>query len=127
MRTILHCLINAAAIWAAFLLIPGIHAQHQSLLALLILAAVFGLLNTFVRPVLKLLSCPMLILTLGLGTLLINAFMFWMTGWVASAFGVGFQVSGFWPAFFGALVVTVVSSLLHLVLPTGDAGEARER
>jgi putative membrane protein len=127
MRTILHWLINAAAIWAAFMLIPGIHAQHQSLPALLLLAAVFGLMNTFVRPVLKLLSCPMLILTLGLGSLLINAFMFWMTGWVASAFGVGFQVSGFWPAFFGALVVTVVSSLLHLILPTGEASQDRGR
>ncbi|MGI5843916.1 MAG: phage holin family protein [Candidatus Xenobium sp.] len=127
MRLLLHWLINAVAIWAAFLLVPGIHAQHHSMPALLLLAAVFGLLNTFVRPVLKFLSCPMLILTLGLGCLLINAFMFWMTGWVASAFGVGFQVSGFFPAFFGALVVTVVSSLLHLILPTGESGEARQR
>ncbi len=121
MRMLIHWAINATAIWAAFRLVPGIHPQGQSVAALLVLAAVFGLLNSFVRPLLKLLSCPFLILTLGLGSLLLNAFMFWLTGWVAEAFGVGFQLSGFLPAFMGALVVTVVSALLQVLLPTGEA------
>ncbi len=126
MRLIIHWLINAAAIWAAFQLVPGIHPQGHSVVALLALAAVFGMLNTFVRPILKMLSCPFLVLTLGLGALLLNAAMFWLTGWVAEAFGVGFQVGGFVPAFMGALVVTVVSALLNVLLPTGEDRDKRD-
>lgn len=117
LRLLVHWVITAVAIGAAFYFVPGIHPQGQSFLALLGLAVVFGLLNAIVRPIMKLVTCPFLVLTLGLGILLINALMFWLTGWVGQAFGVGFQVQGFGPAFFGALVVTAVSFVLHLFLP----------
>jgi putative membrane protein len=62
------------------------------------------------------LTCPLIFLTLGLFTLLINTFLFWMTSVVGQAFGIGFTVAGFWPAFLGGLVVTVVSVVLSLIL-----------
>jgi putative membrane protein len=118
-RLLIRWLINAAAIWAAFELVPGIHPTSRSLETVLGLALIFGLLNAVVRPVLKLLTCPFLILTLGLGILLLNAFMFWLTGWVGSAFDVGFRVDGFGPAFWGALIVSLTSWILNTFLGTG--------
>jgi putative membrane protein len=77
-------------------------------------ALVFGVLNAILRPILKLLTCPLIILTLGLFTFVINAVMLWLTSAVSESFGLGFHVAGFVPAFLGALVVTVVSVLLSV-------------
>jgi putative membrane protein len=101
-------LINAAALWAATRLVPGISYVGDWRL-LFVVALVFGVLNALVRPVLMLLTLPFLILTLGLFTFLLNAFMLWLTSEASEALGLGFRVNGFWAAFFGALVVTVVS------------------
>ena len=115
MRLIVRILINAAALWVAAYVVPGIHAGGFG--SLLAVAVVFGLVNALVRPFLKLLSCPVIILTLGLFTLVINALMLMLTAWVGKQFGIDFTVDGFVPAFLGALVVSIVSMLLSWLLP----------
>jgi putative membrane protein len=115
MRFVIRWFINAVALYAAIALIPGITPQSTNWLALAWLALIFGLLNALVRPLLKLLTCPLIFLTLGLFTLVINTFMFWLAGVVGTKFGVGFTVNGFWPAFLGGLIVTLVSVVLTLI------------
>ena len=115
MRFLLRLAINAAALWAATAIVPGV--RHEgSAASLLAVALVFGLVNAFVRPVLKLLTCPLLIATLGLFTFVVNAMILWLTSALSNALSIGFHVDGFGSAFLGALVVTVVSVLLSLVL-----------
>ena len=79
-RFFLRWFINAVALYAAVLFVPGIHSQSANWISILILALIFGLLNAFLRPLLKFLTCPLIILTLGLFTLLINTFLFWLAG-----------------------------------------------
>jgi putative membrane protein len=113
MHFILRLLINAAALWVATRLVPGITYRGPWYL-LMGVALVFGVLNASVRPLLKLLTFPLLILTLGLFTFVTNALMLWLTSWVSGLLGLGFHVDDFWPAFLGALVVSVVSLLLSI-------------
>ncbi len=96
-------LLNALAVMAAAYLVPGVNVQ--SIWAALIAALVIGLINALIRPIILLLTLPINILTLGLFTLVINALMFWL----ASSIVKGFNVQGFWPAFWGALVFWIVS------------------
>jgi putative membrane protein len=116
-KFILRLAINAVALYAAITLVNGIELQpagSQKWLTFVILGLIFGLLNALLRPVLVLLTCPLIILTLGLGTLLINTLLFFLTGWIGTQFGWGFIVENFWSAFLGALVVSVVSIILNL-------------
>lgn len=113
MAFLFRLLINAAALWVAIRLVPGITFGGDEV-ALLLVALVFGVVNAIVRPVLLILSLPVLVLTLGLFTFVLNALMLWLTSALSGALGLGFHVSGFWPAFLGALVVTIVSALLSL-------------
>lgn len=117
-RIILRWAINTVAMWVAVSFVPGIHIQAQRgwWLTILGLALIFGLVNAILRPIIEMLTCPLIILTLGLGTLLINTLLFWLTGLIGAKFGIGFTVDGFWPAFFGALVITIVSVVLTLVI-----------
>jgi putative membrane protein len=117
MHFLLRLLINAAALWVAIRIVPRIDFQGHWL-SLLVVALVFGVLNASVRPILKLLTFPLLILTLGLFTFVINALMLWLTGWVSGLLNLGFHVGGFWPAFLGGLVVSIVSLLLSLFVGT---------
>jgi putative membrane protein len=111
MRFLLRILANAAALWVASQFLPGIRAGGPG--SFLAVAVVFGLVNAFIRPLLKLLSCPVILLTLGLFTLVINAFMLMLTAWIGAKFGIDFTVDAFWPsAFLGALIVSVVSTVL---------------
>ena len=112
----LRLAINAIALYAAIKLVPGITAQNMHWLALVGLALIFGLLNALLRPLLKLLTCPLIILTLGLFTLLINTFLFYLAGKLGTSFGIGFTVSNFWAAFLGALITSIVSITLSLLL-----------
>jgi len=112
-RLILHLLINAAALYAATQFVSGISFDGEWQL-LFAVALIFGALNVVIRPILKLLTFPFLILTLGLFIFVVNAAMLWLTGAVSDALGLGFHVSGFRAAFFGALVVTAVSFVLSL-------------
>jgi len=113
MRFILRLLINAAALWVATQIVPGVRYDGD-VGGLLIVALVFGVLNAFVRPILGLLSCPLMVLTLGLFTLVLNAILLWLTGVVSSSLGQSFHVDGLIPAFLGALVVSIVSIVLSV-------------
>jgi putative membrane protein len=113
---LLHWLLNAAALWIAAWLLPGLDFRGSAL-DLLLVAAVFGVVNSLLRPILTVLTCPLIVLTLGLFTLVINALMLLVTGWVSARWDLGFTVSGFWAAFLGGLVVGIVSLLLTLALP----------
>jgi len=110
---VLRLLINAAALWIAIYVVDGID-HRGTWWSLMFVALVFGVLNASVRPLLKVLSLPLLIVTLGLFIFVINGVMLLLTGWVSGLLDLGFHVSGFWAAFRGGLVVTIVSLLLSL-------------
>jgi putative membrane protein len=114
-RFIIRWAINAVALYAAINLVPGIEAQSNEWGAILGLALIFGLVNALISPILKFLTCPLILLTLGLFTLLINTFIFYLVGEIGTWFGIGFQVPGFLPAFLGGLVTSVVSIFLTLI------------
>ena len=155
-KLILRLVINAIALWIAISFVPGIHSEGSlsailqlfsgapltqteinaaaaGLMAVFALAFIFGLVNALVRPIITFLTCPLIVLTLGLGTLLVNALMFWLTSVVSTFVGdqlgytIGFTVDGFWPAFFGALVVSLVSIGLSLFLKDPLEGRRRRR
>ena len=114
MKLLLRILINAAALWIAASFVPGIHAGGFG--SVLALAVVFGVVNALVRPLLKLVSCPIILLTLGLFTLVLNALMLMLAAWLGRQLGIDFGVDGFWAAFLGALLVSIVSTLLSLLV-----------
>ena len=116
MRFLIRLIITAVALWAAVALVNGI-TFTGGWLSLLIVALIFGLVNAFVRPLLKLLTCPLILLTLGLFIFVINALMLWLTSALSASLGLGFHVSGFAAAFWGALVVSIVSVLLSIFVP----------
>jgi len=109
---------TALALAVATLLIDGIsftgpvHGQEEirhKLVPLLLVALIFGVITSFVKPILTFLSIPFIVITLGLFLLVINAGLLLLTGWVADKLDIGFEVSGFWPAVGGAIVITVVT------------------
>ena len=106
---LLHWVFNAAALWVAAYFISGLDFNG----GLAHLLAV----NSLLRPLLTVLTCPLIILTLGLFTLVINAVMLLVTGWLSERWSLGFTVAGFWPAFWGGLVVGIVSFLLSMLFP----------
>jgi putative membrane protein len=113
---LLHWLLNAAALWAAAALLPGLDFSG-TVIQLLMVAAIFGIVNSLLKPILTILTCPLIVLTLGLFTLVINAVLLLVTGWLSERWDLGFAVSGFWAAFLGGLVVGLVSLALSLALP----------
>src|ERR1039457_233716 len=123
MRFVIRLLINAAALWIATRLVSGISATADAV-TFLAVALVVGLLNALVRPLLALLTCPLMILTLGLFTFVINALILWLTSAAAARFGLGFHVDGFWPALWGAIVVSIVSVLLSIFVTEPDVRRA---
>jgi putative membrane protein len=129
MRTILRLLANAAALAVATWLLSGITLNtpttSQKVLALLIVALIFGVLNAVVKPVFKLVTAPILLLTLGLFLIVINACIMLLTSWVAAKVGLGWHVDGFGTAVIGAIIVSVVSFFLNAFVP--DRDEKRRR
>ena len=115
MRFLVRLLINAVALWVAVKLVPGI-TYTGDLLPLLGVALVFGIVNAFLRPILKLLTLPLIFLTLGLFALVFNGLMLSLTSYFAGALGLPFHVEGCWTAIFGALVVSIVSAALSVFL-----------
>lgn len=113
---LLHWVFNAAALWITAAIVPGL-AFTGTWVQLLLVAAVFGIVNSVVRPILTVLSCPLVVLTLGLFMFVINAMMLLLTGWLSHQWNLGFVVSGFWSAFLGGLVIGFVSLVLTLVVP----------
>ena len=116
-RLLLHWIGNAIALWVACHLIPGLRFTG-TLVDLVLVAAVFGAVNSILRPIVTVLTCPLIVVTLGLFTLVINALMLLVTGWLSARWDLGFSVHGFWAAFWGGLVVGVVSLILSLAFPT---------
>jgi putative membrane protein len=116
MKFIMRMVVTAVALWAATRLVSGITFQGNWL-GLAGVALVFGILNSFVRPVLSFIAFPLLILTLGLFTFVLNAVMLLLTSALASRIGLAFHVAGFRAAFWGAIVVGFVSFLLSMFLP----------
>lgn len=115
MTFLVRTLVNAASLWVAVSLVPGVE-YAGGWLPFLGVAVVFGVVNAVLGRLVKLLSLPLILVSFGLFLLLINAFLLWLTSRVSVALGIGFVVSGFWPAFWGALVVSLVSALLGLLL-----------
>ena len=121
MRFLLRLVVTACALWLAVNFVPGIR-WNGGVVGLLGVAVVFGLLNALVRPILAWLTCPLVVLTLGLFLLVLNGLMLWLTAALSTRLGLGFAVDGFVPAFLGALVVSVTSAILNLFV-----GEPRKR
>jgi putative membrane protein len=119
MSILVSLLINAAALWVATEMVDGI-SFTGTVPTLLGVALVFGVLNVVVRPILKLLTFPFLILTLGLFIFVLNAVMLLLTSAASNALGLGFHVEGFVPALIGALVVSIISYGLSLFVGVGD-------
>ena len=124
MQIIWRLLINAAALWAATRIIPGIRFDGEWS-TLFIVALIFGVLNVAVRPLLWFMTLPLLIVTLGLFTFVLNALMLWLTGAVSDSLGLGFHVAGFGAAFLGALVVSIVSFMLSLFVGSNTRHQRR--
>ena len=116
-KFILRLLINAIALYLAVLIVPGITLE-SSIGSLVWLALIFGLINALVRPLLNFLTCLLIALTLGLFTLVINTFLFWLTSIVGQSFGIGLVISDpvLWNAFLGGLVVSIVSVIMTMIL-----------
>ncbi len=123
-RFLARWLATSIALYAAVQLVPGI-SYEGGWTTLAAMALVFGLVNAFVRPVLTLLSCPLILLTMGLFILVINGGMLLLASRLASVFGVGFYVDGFGPAFLGALVVSVASFFLNTFIKDEQEDEER--
>jgi putative membrane protein len=105
-------LINAGALYLAiWLLRPNIVMQENAWYAYIVLGLIFGLVNTLIKPIVMFVSCPLILLTLGLGTLLVNTVLFLLTGWLGTVVNSGFVIpeNSLWYAFLGALIVSFVS------------------
>jgi putative membrane protein len=117
---LVRVIVNALALGAAAWLLDGIDVEgdktSDQALTLLGVALIFGVVNAFIAPVIKLLSLPFIILTLGLLLLVINAFMLLLTAWLADVLDLGFEVDGFWTAVVGSIIITIVSWLVGAVL-----------
>ncbi len=119
MRFIIRWAINAVALYVAVILLsPRFIQWSGNWLDIIWLALIFGLVNAILKPPFKVISCLLILLTLGLFTLVINTLLFALTGWIGNQFHVGFTLVDpwFWSAFLGALVTTVISGFLNMLL-----------
>ncbi|CAM2840859.1 phage holin family protein [Prescottella defluvii] len=123
MTFLIRLVINAVAIWLAAQWVSGItiadsgEGTGSDVLIILGIALLFTVVNTFVKPIVKLLSLPLLILTLGLFTVVINALMLMLTSWISSQTEWGLSVDGFWTAVWGALIISLVNVVLSALVP----------
>ncbi len=113
-KFVLRWVINAAGLFAAVWIVPGIEYLGEWT-GILWLALIIGLLNALVRPLLKFLTCPLIILTLGLFTIVINTVMLLLTRAIGQSLGIGLMVDGFWSAVLGSLVMSVVSIVMSVI------------
>ncbi|MEV4471009.1 phage holin family protein [Nonomuraea salmonea] len=126
MRFIIRTLAAAVALWVAIQFLDGISVDAPTNSArywgvLLLVALIFGVVNAIVKPIVKALGCAIIVLTLGLFLLIINAAMLLLTSWIAGELGIPFHVDNFYPAaFWGAIIVSVVSWVLSAFIPDGD-------
>jgi len=118
MKFFIHWLITVVALVVAYFILAPYNLMSISgtsaYLAFAVMAVVMGLVNIFIRPILKFLSCAFIILTVGLFMLVINAFLLWFSSWICQQIGVGFIVQFPWGALWGSIIVSVVSVIIHL-------------
>ena len=129
MRFVIRVLITAVAMLVATWLLPGIEVTAgttwRKVATLVVVALIFGVINAVLKPIVKVVGCIFYILTLGLIGLVVNGLLLWLTSWVAGKLNLPFHITGFWPAFWGAIIIGVVSWLLSITLgekrpPEGD-------
>jgi putative membrane protein len=126
MRLLIRWLVTSIALLVAAWIVPGIRVDEGGWKVFAAMALILGLVNAIIRPILKLLSCPLIILTLGLFVLVINGItLLWASEIATNWFGVGFHVDGFLPAFLGALIVSIVSVALTAMLGEDRKSEGR--
>jgi len=113
-KLVLRLVINAVAVWAAIVMVGGITADGGYAVYFWV-GLILGVVNALIAPIVKLLTWPLILLSLGLFTLVINALMLWLASAIAASAGLGFRVDGFAPAFFGGLVISIVSFVLSVV------------
>ena len=121
---LLRVLASAAALAVATAVVPGIELQTASLgsriLTLIGVALIFGVVNAVLKPIVKTVGCVFYVLTLGLIGLVVNGLLLWLTSWLAGKLNLPFHITGFWPAFWGAIIVGVVSWLLGILIRDGN-------
>lgn len=113
---LLRWVVNALAILATTHLVPGIRIEGNGIVAAFLVAVILGLVNALIRPILVLLSCGCIVLTLGLFMLVINAASLLIASWISQMVNIPFIVEGFWPALIGSIVISIISWLLSLFL-----------
>ena len=120
MGFLVRALVTAVALWVSTAL-DGISLTGSStvgkVLTLIVVAIIFGVVNAVLKPIIKILGCILYILTLGLFALVVNAALFLFVSWICGLLNLPFHVDGFWSAFWGAIIVGVVSWLINLVIP----------
>lgn len=131
MSFLLRVIINAAAIWLAAQLLSGLEVvggddTSTTVIVYLVLGLVFGLVNAVVKPIVKLISFPLYILTLGLFTLVVNALMLMLTGWLSEQTDYGLRVDSFGSAFIGALIISIVSFILSVATRSRSRSSKRD-
>ncbi|CCI54409.1 MAG: phage holin family protein [Tetrasphaera jenkinsii] len=126
-NTLIKVGINAVALWVAALVVSGVElgenakALSTRLITIVLVAVVFGVVNAVVKPIATFLSFPAIVLTLGLFTFVVNAFMLQITEWISDGVGLDFHIQNFfWDAVMAALVMTLVSMVLNFVMPDDD-------
>ena len=120
MKHVIGIVVSAVALAVATWIVPGILLfggnTGEKALTLVVLALIFGVINTILKPIIKTIGCAFYVLTLGLFALVVNGLLLWLTSFIAGHLHLPFHITGFWPAFWGALIVAVVSWILHLLL-----------
>lgn len=121
MGFLIRLAITAVALWITTLIVPGVEVTGRSgannALTLIVVALIFGVVNAVLKPVIKVVGCVFYLLTLGLFALVVNALLFLLTDWIARGLDLPFHVNGFWAAFWGAIVMAVVTWLISVVVP----------
>ncbi len=120
---LVRLVINALAIAATAWLLPGITVGGNAILTIVLVALVFGIVNAIIKPIFSFVTCGLYVVTLGLFTFIANALMLWFTKDIAKLFGLQFSIDNFWTAIIGALIISVVSFILSLIL----GGNTRQR
>ena len=119
-KVLVRWVIAALALFAAAWLLPGIRVSGTAWIVYALMAVVLGLANALIRPLLKVLTCPLILLTLGLFTLVINGLTLWIASEIATAVGIGFHIDSFGAAFLGAIIVSVVTVILSALVKEDD-------
>jgi putative membrane protein len=116
MDRLIAILVNAAALWVAVLIVPGLNWNGNEWWKFLLVAVAFSLINSYIKPILRILTLPISVLTLGLFLLVINALLLMLTGAISDQLKLGFRVDDFWAALLGSIVISIIGWILSMVV-----------